>query len=100
MSKHNCKDGNNMITRYFKKSSRKDNKMKLYRLTTTWAGANGPSRYYFDTPEKALAYMAKCENGEIEKVSIAADYPINYSDGCTEGDLTCGEFDAKIEVIK
>lgn len=100
MSKHNCKDGNNMITRYFKKSSRKDTKMKLYRLTTTWVGANGPSRYYFDTLEKALAYMARCENGEIEKVGIAADYQINYSDGCTEGDLTYGEFDAKIEVIK
>ena len=39
--------------------------------------------------------------GEIEKVSVAADYPINYSrDGCTEDDLTYGEFDAKIEVIK
>lgn len=38
---------------------------------------------------------------ELTTSQLAKKYsPDNYSDGCTEGDLTYGEFDAKIEVIK
>ena len=73
--------------------------MKLYRVTTTFVGADKPSRLYFDTEYKARKFLGiPCQqslNGEVEMVNIIANYPLNYFDGCTMNDLTYGAFDAK-----
>ena len=70
--------------------------MKLYRVTTTFIGADKPSNLYFNTEEKAKTFvMAECQNGEIKPVDVVADYPLNYADGCTINDLTFGDFNAK-----
>jgi len=70
--------------------------MKLYRVTTTFIGADAPSKLYFDTEAKAGEYLkAECQNGEMDVVEVVADYPLNYSDGCTMNDLTFGDFNAK-----
>ena len=73
--------------------------MKLYRVTTTFLGADAPSKLYFDTELKAKKFLGispqRVCNGEIETVNLVADYPLNYSDGCTMDDLTYGDFNAK-----
>lgn len=70
--------------------------MKLYRVTTTFLGAGGPSQFYFKTSEKAENFLVtECQNGEIEKVDVIGKQPLNYFDGCTMNDLTYGMFDAK-----
>lgn len=70
--------------------------MKLYRVTTTFLGADAPSRLYFKTAEKAEQFLEKeCQNGVSEKVDIIGKHTLNYFDGCTMNDLTLGEFDAK-----
>lgn len=74
--------------------------MKLYRVTTTFIGADKPSKLYFDTAEKAKAFLADRDNGEIRLVDVRADYPLNYSDGCTMNDLTYGDFNAKEANVK
>lgn len=67
-------------------------KTKLYRVETTFAGADAPSKLYFDNRKKAQDYLYDiCENGCVEIVSIESDYPLNYSDGCTMNDLTYGD---------
>ena len=74
-------------------------KMKLYRVTTTFLGADAPSKVYFNTQIKARDFLGipyqKALNGEIETVNVIADYPLNYFDGCTMNDLTYGDFNAK-----
>lgn len=76
------------------------NEMRLYRVTTTFPGADEPSRFYFDAKEKALNYLADCENGEFEKVVVTCEYSINYSDGCTLNDLCYGDFNSiKVDEI-
>ena len=70
--------------------------MKLYRVTTTFLGADTPSHFYFDNAEKAETFLEKeCANGVYEKVDIICNYALNYFDGCTMDDLTFGAFDAK-----
>lgn len=67
----------------------------LYRVRTTHIGADAPSEYYFDTLAGAELNLRHLGNGEIHKVTIESDYPLNYSAGCTMNDLTYGSFDAK-----
>lgn len=63
-------------------------KMTLYKVTTTFLGADGPSRFYFDTKEKAQAYLDNQLNGDITKYEVIGD--ANYHDGCTYNDLSFG----------
>ena len=66
---------------------------KLYRVETTFAGADAPSKLYFDNRKKAQDYLYDfCSNGCVEIVNIESGYPLNYSDGCTMNDLTFGDF--------
>lgn len=69
-------------------------KTDMYRVTTTFLGADRPSSFFFDRIEKAQTfYNDECINGEIEKVSVSVDYgEINYSNGCTLCDLCMGDF--------
>ena len=69
---------------------------ELYKVTTTFLGADGPSDFYFDNADKAETFLAKQINGEITKVRVTAEY-LNYSDGCTYNDLVYGRFDTSTE---
>lgn len=73
--------------------------MKLYRVTTTFLGADAPSKVYFNTQIKARDFLGipyqNALNGEVETVNVITDYPLNYFDGCTMNDLTYGDFNAK-----
>lgn len=73
--------------------------MTLYRITTTYMGADGPTKTYYNDVTKAFKAFTACKNAEVEKVEVIADYELNYSDGCTMNDLTFGDLDA-IEIIK
>lgn len=73
--------------------------MTLYRITTTYMGADGPTKTYYNDAAKAFKAFTACKNAEVEKVEVIADYDLNYSDGCTMNDLTFGDLDA-IEIIK
>lgn len=76
-------------------------KTKLYRVETTFAGADAPSKLYFDVHKKAQDYLYDfCTNGCVEIVSIESDYPLNYSDGCTMNDLTYGDFNVTETVLQ
>lgn len=68
----------------------------LFRLKTTHLGADAPTEYYFDTLAGAEMNLHHLSNGNIDKVVIDSNYPLNYSDGCTMADLTYGFFDALI----
>ena len=75
--------------------------MKLYRVTTTFLGADAPSKFYFNTAVKAEDFLEKeCQNGVYEPVDITADHPLNYWDGCAMNDLTYGDFDAEETVCE
>ena len=75
--------------------------MKLYRVTTTFLGADSPSMLYFNTAEKAEKFLdEECQNGTYEPVDVVSDYSPNYSDGCTMNDLTFGDFNAKEIVLR
>ena len=69
-------------------------KTTLYKATTTFAGADAPTSLYFDTREKADAFIAKQPNGETETVTITSDAPLNYFDGCFWNDLVFPYFNA------
>ena len=77
---------------------RKDKTMftTLYRVKTTWLGADSASEYYFDTKAAAENNLRHLGNGEVDKVTIESDYPLNYSAGCTMDDLTYGYFDVTL----
>lgn len=62
---------------------------KLYKVRTTFLGADKYSEFYFDTMEKAQNFLQKQNNGEIVKV-IAFGDGLNYSDECTFNELTFG----------
>ena len=68
----------------------------LFRLKTTHLGADAPTEYYFDTLAGAEMNLHHLSNGNIDKVVIDSNYPLNYSAGCTMNDLTYGFFDALI----
>lgn len=70
----------------------------LYRLTTTFLGADRPQAFYFDTKSAAELNLMHLDNGAVEKVLVKSDYELNYSDGCTLNDLTWGYFDVDISV--
>lgn len=73
--------------------------MRLYKLTTTFSGADGASNFYYNTKAKAMKALEDLDNGEVTEVELTADYNLNYSDGCTANDLTYGNFDAdEVEV--
>ena len=75
-------------------------KTELYRVETTFLGADAPSKFYFDESIKAEKFLKEeCQNGGIEKVGIISDYRLNYSDGCTWNDLTWGQDRKPKEVI-
>lgn len=74
-------------------------KTVLWRVTTTFIGANGPSSFYFDTRSWAEMNLRHLDNGEVTKVVITSDYPLNYSSGCTYDDLTMGGWPATLEEI-
>ena len=75
--------------------------MQLYRVTTTFLGADAPSRFYFDEAEKAETFLEKeCQNGEIEKVDVIGKQSLNYFDCCTFNDLTYGQFKVKEIVLE
>ena len=69
---------------------------ELYKVTTTFLGADRPSDFYFDNADKAETFLAKQINGEITKVRVTAEY-LNYSDGCTYNDLVYGKFQTSVE---
>lgn len=72
--------------------------MTLYKVTTTFLGAYGPSTFYFDTIEKAQNYLDDQLNGEITKFEVKGD--VNYHDGCTYNDLSFGgEIDIEFKEI-
>lgn len=66
----------------------------LYRVRTTHLGADAPSEYFFDTLAGAEMNLHHLSNGEVEKVTLESNYPLNYTAGCTMDDLTYGFFDA------
>jgi len=73
---------------------------ELYRVETTFLGADAPSKFYFDEAIKAEEFLEKeCSNGVYEPVGIISDYRLNYSDGCTWDDLTYGQNHKPKEVI-
>lgn len=75
--------------------------MKLYRVTTTFLGADAPSKFYFNSAEKAEDFLEKeCPNGVYEPVSVISRYELNFWNGCTMNDLTEGQFDAKEIVLQ
>ena len=73
--------------------------MTLYRVRTTWIGADSPSEYYFDTKAGAEMNLMHLSNGEIDKVEVASDYPLNYHHGCTMCDMTYGALDATVKEV-
>lgn len=73
---------------------------ELYRVETTFLGADAPSKFYFDEAIKAEEFLEKeCSNGFYEPVGIISDYRLNYSDGCTWDDLTYGQNHKPKEII-
>ena len=74
-------------------------KTTLYRLTTTFLGADGSSAFYFDTLAAAEMNLAHLDNGEIEKVVITSDNELNYKSACTFNYLTYGCYDVSVEVV-
>ena len=59
----------------------------LYQVTTTFLGADSPSEFYFDTIEKAKAFLEEQDNGEIEQKHFESSEKLNYWDGCTWNEL-------------
>lgn len=75
-------------------------KTELYRVETTFLGADAPSRFYFDEAEKAENFVEKeCDNGVTEIVGIISESCLNYFDGCTWYELTYKEDCEPKEVI-
>ena len=77
--------------------------MKLYRVTTTFLGADAPSHFFFDEAEKAESFLeTECQNGFYEPVDVLLKGNVepNYFDGCTLNDLTYGQFKAKVIVLE
>ena len=75
-------------------------KTELYRVETTFLGADAPSRFYFDEAEKAENFVEKeCDNGVTEIVGIISDRRLNYFDGCTWNELNYGQDHKLKEVI-
>lgn len=72
-------------------------KTVLWEVKTTFCGADGPSKFYFDTRSAAEMNLMHLSNGDITKVSIESDYPLNYFSGCTYNDLTYGNLDAEVK---
>lgn len=72
-------------------------KTTLYRVRTTWLGADAPTEYYFETKAAAESNLRHLGNGEVEKVEITSDYPLNYRSGATLADLTYGNFDVTVK---
>lgn len=64
--------------------------MKLYKVTTTFQGADGASNFYFSTQEKAEKYLADQKNGEIEEVEFEPENPDGFFEGCVYIDMTFG----------
>lgn len=62
----------------------------LWRVTTRYIGADGSSMFFFDTEEKATAFLWGCNNGAASRREYISDLPLNYSDGCTWDDLIMG----------
>ncbi len=76
-------------------------KTRLYRVETTFKGADKKSKLYFDNRKKAQDYLYDfCENGCVEIVEIESNYDLNYSDGCTMNDLTYGDFNVAETVLE
>ena len=72
----------------------KENEIKtmiLYKVATTFWGADSPSEFYFDTKEKALAYLQEQDNGNIIKVKVIGT-AIDFWNGCTYSDLSRGMY--------
>lgn len=80
--------------------------MRLWGVTTRYPGSDKASTFYFDTEDKAAAFLETCENGEItEYADVHLKAPahmfsdelvrqeVNYSDGCTANDMCFGDFD-------
>ena len=72
--------------------------MNLYRVSTTFLGADSASQFYFDTEGKANKFLSNCDNGEIDKVRVTNDY-LNYSDECTFADLVFGMISSATEDV-
>lgn len=63
----------------------------LYKVATTFWGADSPSEFYFDTKKKALAYLQEQDNGNIIKVKVRGT-AIDFWNGCTYSDLSRGMY--------
>ena len=48
----------------------------IYRVTTTFLGADGPSSFYFASREKAQSFLdTQCTNGEITECRCNINIP-------------------------
>ena len=66
----------------------------LFKVRTTFTGADSASSFYFDTKDKAQKFLDEQENGEIVPVIITSDCGLNYWDGCVWTELTYIDGDA------
>lgn len=71
----------------------------LYRVRTTFTGADGPTAYYFSDRHNAETFLNTCDNGNIDTVLAIADYPVPHADMSTLADLSNGDMDINIITI-
>ena len=56
--------------------------LKLYRVTTSFLGADGPSQFFYNSLSEAQKALEKFENGEIDEVYVKPQMLEGYEDGC------------------
>ena len=71
----------------------------LYRVRTTFTGADGATAYYFSDRNNAETFLDTCDNGELDMVLAMADYPVPHADISTLADLSGGDMDINIITI-
>ena len=57
--------------------------VKIYKVTTTFWGADVPSQFFYNSLSKAQKALKKFENGEIEEIYVKPQMLEGYEDGCT-----------------
>lgn len=60
--------------------------MKIYEASTTYQGADRPSRTYYSTEAKALDFIRSQDNGEVEEMEVNIDSLPH--EGCTWDDIS------------
>ena len=57
--------------------------VKIYKVTTTFWGADVPSQFFYNSLSKAQKALKKFENGEIEEIYVKPQMLEGYEDDCT-----------------